>query len=311
MTVRYHVRDGRLFPDYLCQREGIENAQPLCQQIPGRGIDEAIGQLLVEAVSPVALEVALTVQQELQSRLEDADRLRLKQVEASPVRSGPGPPALYARRSGQPIGRGFARGRVEQQTAYAHRDPAGAGTPARTRPTSSQRRTTGSDSGPGYRLPTIVARSKHARPGTQAHDPTISRRRHTESCRKHHPADPVQRRGDEDADSGPTPQRVAAARDQSRSDQRDRPLTGAPNLFQIASTLNGRALLSGEGKPFTSHIIARIRREYGLASRYDRLRKAGMLTLREMAALLGITPQWVRIWHRNRHPSRPCLHRQE
>jgi hypothetical protein len=68
---------------------------------------------------------------------------------------------------------------------------------------------------------------------------------------------------------------------------------------QIASTLNGRALLSGEGKPFTSHIVARIRREYGLASRYDRLRKAGMLTLREMAALLGITPQWVRIWHRN------------
>jgi hypothetical protein len=81
MTVRYHVRYGRLYPDYLCQREGIEHAQPLCQQIPGRGIDEAIGQLLVEAVSPVALEVALSVQQELQSRLEDADRLRLKQVE--------------------------------------------------------------------------------------------------------------------------------------------------------------------------------------------------------------------------------------
>jgi hypothetical protein len=35
----------------------------------------------VEAVSPVALEVALTVQQELQSRLEEADRLRQKQVE--------------------------------------------------------------------------------------------------------------------------------------------------------------------------------------------------------------------------------------
>jgi hypothetical protein len=81
MTVRYHVRYGRVCPDYLCQREGIEHAQPLCQQMPGRDIDEAIGQLLVEAVSPVALEVALTVQQELQSRLEDADRLRLKQVE--------------------------------------------------------------------------------------------------------------------------------------------------------------------------------------------------------------------------------------
>src|SRR3954468_17183341 len=81
MTVRYHVRSGGLCPDYLCQREGIEQAQPLCQRVPGRGIDEAMGNLFVEAVSPVALEVALTVQQELQSRWEEADNLRLKQVE--------------------------------------------------------------------------------------------------------------------------------------------------------------------------------------------------------------------------------------
>src|SRR5207248_11124213 len=58
-----------------------EHAQPLCQGVPGGGIEEATGELLVEAVSPVALEVALTVQQELQSRLEEADRLRQKQVE--------------------------------------------------------------------------------------------------------------------------------------------------------------------------------------------------------------------------------------
>src|SRR5262249_47915168 len=37
--------------------------------------------LLVEVVSPMNLDVALTVQQELQSRLEEADRLRQKQVE--------------------------------------------------------------------------------------------------------------------------------------------------------------------------------------------------------------------------------------
>ena len=33
--------------------------------------------------------------------------------------------------------------------------------------------------------------------------------------------------------------------------------------------------------------------------RCDRLRKAGMLTVKEMAALLGVTPQWVKIWHRH------------
>ena len=34
-------------------------------------------------------------------------------------------------------------------------------------------------------------------------------------------------------------------------------------------------------------------------SRYDRLRKAGMLTVDEMAAILEITPQSVKIWNRH------------
>ena len=71
-----YSRRGQLSPDYVCQREGIEHAEPICQHIPGSNIDEAVGNLLVETVTPVTLEVALAVQQELQSRLEEADRLR-------------------------------------------------------------------------------------------------------------------------------------------------------------------------------------------------------------------------------------------
>lgn len=67
--------------DYVCQRQGIEYAQPICQRIPGAGIDQAIGERLVQMIEPVTLEVALTVQQELQSRLEEADQLRHQQVE--------------------------------------------------------------------------------------------------------------------------------------------------------------------------------------------------------------------------------------
>jgi hypothetical protein len=47
----------------------------------GAEIDRAIGDLLVETVTPLALEVALTVQQELQSSLDETDRLRRTQVE--------------------------------------------------------------------------------------------------------------------------------------------------------------------------------------------------------------------------------------
>ena len=81
MTVRYHTCWGKLLPTYVCQREGIAHGEPICQSIPGGAIDEKVGDILLEAVTPVTLQVALAVQEELQSRLEEADRLRQQQVE--------------------------------------------------------------------------------------------------------------------------------------------------------------------------------------------------------------------------------------
>ncbi len=81
MTVRYHVNGTRRVPDYVCQREGVEHAQPICQQIVGGELDAAIGRLLVEVVTPITLGVALAVQKEPESRSEDSDRLRRQAVE--------------------------------------------------------------------------------------------------------------------------------------------------------------------------------------------------------------------------------------
>jgi hypothetical protein len=81
MTVRYHHRAGQLSPDYVCQKLSVEDAHPICQDVSGGVVDEAVGQLLLQSVSPLALEVSLQVQQELQSRLAEADRLRRQQVE--------------------------------------------------------------------------------------------------------------------------------------------------------------------------------------------------------------------------------------
>ena len=81
MTVRYHTRQGRLVPDYLCQREGITHAGAICQRIPGSGIDRAVGALLVERMTPVTLEVALRVQAELAQRADEAEAWRSRQVQ--------------------------------------------------------------------------------------------------------------------------------------------------------------------------------------------------------------------------------------
>jgi hypothetical protein len=68
-------------PEYVCQRDGADHIVSVCQHVFGEHLDQAIGQLLIDTVTPLALEVTLTVQQEIQTKLEEVDRLRKKQVE--------------------------------------------------------------------------------------------------------------------------------------------------------------------------------------------------------------------------------------
>ena len=81
MTVRYHQRGGQLSPNYVCQKLSVEDTQQVCQDVSGGVVDEVVGKLILESVSALALEVSLQVQQELQSRLAETDRLRRQQVE--------------------------------------------------------------------------------------------------------------------------------------------------------------------------------------------------------------------------------------
>ncbi len=82
MHVHYsHRRGGQFVPDYVCFGRGRGFGEPTCQSIVGTQIDIAVGQLLVEAVTPMALELALAVQQEITARLDETDRLRHRQVE--------------------------------------------------------------------------------------------------------------------------------------------------------------------------------------------------------------------------------------
>ncbi len=82
MHVHYDIRrKGVMMTNYVCAGRTRQYRDPLCQSILGTGIDAAIGKLLIEAVTPMALDLALAVQQEIAARLEEADRLRHRQVE--------------------------------------------------------------------------------------------------------------------------------------------------------------------------------------------------------------------------------------
>ena len=65
----------------------IQRGQAVCQQIPWAALDNAIGKLLVDTVTPLTLEVALAVQAELESRCDKTERLRLHEVERARYQS--------------------------------------------------------------------------------------------------------------------------------------------------------------------------------------------------------------------------------
>jgi DNA invertase Pin-like site-specific DNA recombinase len=82
MSVRYHLHHTQEVPTYWCGRRPLQRGETgLCQTVHGGALDAAIADILIEALTPLAIEVALSVQQELANRQEEADRLRRQHVE--------------------------------------------------------------------------------------------------------------------------------------------------------------------------------------------------------------------------------------
>ncbi|MER9026792.1 recombinase family protein [Mesorhizobium sp. M0815] len=82
--VRYAARRGRQEAWYICDRAHTYRGDPLCQSIAGPPVDEAIGRLIAEQMTP-AVELALDVRKEIQARHEEADRLRCRAVERAQI----------------------------------------------------------------------------------------------------------------------------------------------------------------------------------------------------------------------------------
>jgi len=81
MTVRYHSRKGKLIPDYVCQKVKVQECGPLCQSIPATTLEKFVSELLLQTISPMVLKVALSVQDELQSRIKEANALKKKNLD--------------------------------------------------------------------------------------------------------------------------------------------------------------------------------------------------------------------------------------
>jgi DNA invertase Pin-like site-specific DNA recombinase len=297
MTVRYHRRRDGLAPEYVCQRDGIERAEGRCQTIPGSSIDERIGNLLLLMMTPVTLEVALAVQQELQGRIDEVDRLRRQQVpraryEADLARHrymqvDPNNRLVADSLEADWNDKLRALNDVQQQCQQQSQgDRAVVDETVR-----SEILSLATDFPRLWRDPRTSDRDRKRMVRLLVEDVTLVK------------ADEIAMQvrfkgGTTHALTVPLP-RNASESWQTHPDivARIDGLLAEYTETEIATQLNEQGLRSGKGRKFTHRLVGNVRRGYHLKSRYDRLREGGLLTATEMAADLGVCKTTVHAWH--------------
>ena len=295
MSVRYHTRAGAVIPHYVCRGRGNKEAEQKCQSIAGAGIDEAIGSLVLGALSPVALEVSLAVQHELQSRLEETDRLRQQHVERARYEMEL---ARHRHLQVDPNNRlvadelerdwnGKLRVLADAQQEYNRRREADSlrldeTMRARILALANDVPALWNDSKTPQRARTRVVR-------LLIEDATVLKG--GDGIAMH-----VRFRGGAmQSLTLPAPRRVWQDRttDAHVVAEIDR-LLDDHTCAEIAVQLNERGLVSACGRPFHGDRVDYLCRAYELKHRRDRLREAGLLTLPEVAVKLGISTHAVK-----------------
>jgi DNA invertase Pin-like site-specific DNA recombinase len=298
MTIRYRLRGARLTPEYLCQRHGINHAEAICQRIPGSSIDEAVGKLLVETVTPRTLEVALHVQKELESRAGEAERLRQREVERARYESE------LARRRYMRVD---PDNRMVADSLEAEWNQTLRALAAAKDRYEKQRQADEARLSDEQRTAIIALAKDFPRLWNDPRTPQRERKRMARLLI----ADVTLLKGSElraqvRFNGGathtlalPLPKPAWRLRQTSSEvvSEIDRLLDDHTDA-EIAKLLNHRGMTSGDGQRFTHTIVRHIRIRYELKSRFSRLRARGLLVLDEIAARLNVCSQTIQLWKR-------------
>lgn len=286
MTIQYN---HRRHPYYVCRQSSNERGGRACQIIPGTTIDPAIGQLVVEAMTPATIQVALEVFDELRQRHDDMDALHQSRMER----------ALHETEWAQ---RQFLLANPENRLvvdALEQRwnDKLGDLTAAKDSYAEwKEQRVASLDPEMRHRV-LDLARDF---PGVWNHPKTPPRDR--KRMLRLLMEDVTLTRGDDirlqirwkggahtelriplpknAADARRTPQNVLDAITELAQHHTDQ---------QIAHLLNQKGLRSGTGLTFTSHVVANARAAKKIPSYRNHLKEAGMLTSTEVMERFGIT----------------------
>ena len=299
MTVRYDVHKQREVTTYVCMRARIHHAQPVCQRIHGQALDAAVGELLMDAITPLNLEVTLAIQAEVQARVDEANRLRQQHVQRARHEAEL---AQHRFRKVHPDNRLVAdvleaewnarlRDLAEAEDVYQRQQAAA----ERALDTNAHTAVLdlATDLPQLWRDPTTPARERKRLARLLIEDVTLLR---SDQLTAH-----VRFRGGATRTLQlPLPGRAWQLR-QTKPEVVAiiNELLNEHTDAQIAGILNERGFRSGLGLQFHSHIVGEVRRNYRLGTRFDRLRAAGFLNKYEMARLLKISVGTLKTWRRS------------
>lgn len=296
MTVRYHSRNKQLHPDYMCQHRGIEESAPVCQSINGEPVDRAIGKLLIKSMTPLALEVALSVQKELELRADETDNLKKQDVERARYEAD-----LAQRRYMlvDPENRLVADSLEADWNAKLqclelaqkeYENSRKADHFILTQQEKEQIMSLATDFPRLWNNPKTPFREKKRMVRLMIEDATLIKNQ-TISVKIRF------RGGAIKSLSLDTPKSAPELRKTNRSlvDQIDC-LLDHHTEEEIACILNTEGKVTGTGQPFRRKLVSYIRRTYNLKSRHERLRTQGLLNVDEVAKILMVTKPTCRKW---------------
>jgi DNA invertase Pin-like site-specific DNA recombinase len=299
MTVGYHSRYGLRIPNYRCQKETVERGGGrFCQSINGEQVDETIGRLLVETVTPLALEVTLAVQQELEERLAEVDRLRSKQVERARYEAD-----LAKRRFllVDPEHRLVADAleaewnsklRTLHQTLEEHERLRQADRIGMDQTQRARISALASDFPRLWADPRTPDREKKRMVRLLLEDVTLVKK---DRLLMH-----IRFKGGvTQSVSLPLPLGAIELHKTDPAIVREiDSLLDEHTEGEISAVLNEKGLRSGTGRAFTPMMVLKLRRKHRLKHRFQRLRETGLLTMQEVGRRLGVTIETVKKWRR-------------
>lgn len=297
MSLRYHKRQGKEVPDYVCQKDTVEHAKSKpCQYIPGESVDQAVADLILESLTPLNLESVFEVQKRLEERMQEIDRLRRQRVE---------------------------RARYEAERArnrYMQVDPANRFVADSLEADWNETLRLLGEAEETYRQQSeqdhknLSEAQKQEILNLASDFPALWKDGHTSNQDRKRMARliiadvtlireqtiTVQVRFKGGANKVlhlPLPKRAWELRaTEERVVKEIDALLEHHTEAEIATLLNRRGWHSGEGKAFTVGIIGHLRRYHRLKGRFERLRDKGMLTATEVASRIDSKPDAVKYW---------------